>query len=556
MVLLWHMHQPEYRDVTTGEYRLPWTYLHAIKDYVDMAAHLERYEGARAVVNFAPILLEQLEDYGRRIQANLEMGEKIPDTLLSCLVSDDFFIENDQNRLWLIQACLRANDERLVKRYPIYDCLVQMAQRLTSPESVSYLYRQYFIDLVVWYHLAWMGETVKRENPLIKRLIEKGRQFSHQDRRELLSLIGQITVNIIPSYRTLMEAGKVELSMSPYAHPMLPLLIDFESTREAMPDAPLPEAGSYPGGPERVQWHIDQGLAVFERCFGTRPQGCWPSEGGVSDATIRELDTAGFKWLATGDNVLNHSLIKQGLGDDCRHQAFVLKNTESRIFFRDDGLSDLIGFTYSSWHADDAINDLLQHIHTIRDHCEDQNQRIVSIILDGENAWEYYPENGYYLLDTLYRRLSEDEGIHLTTYSDYMAQQENVQNLDHVVAGSWVYGTFSTWIGDPDKNRAWDLLCQAKKDIDPWLAQHPEHDLRDKVLNQLAICEGSDWFWWFGDYNPSESVKDFDTLFRLNLTNLYALTGLPVPDALSLSLSAGNQQSGAEAGGVMRRGGE
>ena len=554
VVLAWHMHQPEYRNLASGEYRLPWTYLHAIKDYVDMAAHLERYDDARAVVNFAPILLEQLEDYASRIRENQENGRDIPDRLLTCLVSDDEFISDNQNRLWLIEACLKVNVERLVKRYPAFKDLVRIAEHLT-PGGIDYLYRQFFIDLVVWYHLAWMGETVKRDNPVVQRLIEKARDFSAQDRQDLLTVIGDIIAGIIPRYRALSDQGKIELSMSPFAHPMLPLLIDFESAREAIPDAPLPTATEYPDGVARCHWHIEQGLQVFERCFGRKPQGCWPSEGGVSDPAVRMLDDYGFKWLATGKNVLSHSLSKQPDDCDVEHLAFHLEGSETQLFFRDDGLSDLVGFSYSDWHADDAVGDLIQHIHNIHERCDNPQQHVVSIVLDGENAWEHYPENGYYFLDALYQRLSSDEAINLTTFDQFLSHSDRSMQLNHLVAGSWVYGSFSTWIGDTAKNRAWDLLCQAKTDLDDWLNTHSAHADRNEILKQLAICEGSDWFWWFGDYNPSSSVRDFDELYRLNLKNLYRLAALDPPDALDVPLSSGSSDSTAEGGGTMRRGG-
>ncbi len=555
VVLMWHMHQPEYRDLASGEFRLPWTYLHAIKDYSDMAAHLERYDGARAVVNFAPVLLEQLEIYGRGIRESLDSGAAIPDRLLNCLVSDECFLSDPENRLWLIRSCLKANEHRLIKRYPVYDELAHIASQLSSEDSVNYLYRQYFIDLVMWYHLAWMGETIKRENAVVRRLIDKGRQFSEQDRRDLLTVIGDIVNDIAPRYRRLADAGKVELSMSPYAHPMLPLLIDFHSAREALPESPLPESSGYPEGEARCHWHIEEGLRVFERSFGRRPVGCWPSEGGVSDAAMKMLSQHGFQWAATGENVLNHSLPAEAGNENTRHRAFRVDGSDTRLFFRDDGLSDLIGFTYSGWHADDAVGDLIHHIHTIRGQCQNPGQHVVSIILDGENAWEYYPENGYYFLDGLYRRLAEDEQIRLTTFEQCVKCCKTPTQLNHVVAGSWVYGNFSTWIGDADKNRAWDLLCQAKTAVDAVLTGELPDERRRKIIEQLAVCEGSDWFWWFGDYNPSTSVRDFDELFRLNLGNLYRLAGLTPPDALSRPVSAGSSDSTVEAGGAMRRGG-
>jgi alpha-amylase/alpha-mannosidase (GH57 family) len=556
VVFLWHMHQPEYRNLATGEYHLPWTYLHAIKDYADMAAHLERQTGAKAVVNFAPILLDQIDDYATKINDCLDSDRTIPDPLLNSLISEHPFANSD--RLKLIQACTKVNEERLVKRYPHFEKLIEITHHFSTQESVDYLDRQFFIDLVVWYHLAWMGETIRKDSLVINRLIDKGRRFSSQDRRALLEVIAETLSNIIPRYRALADEGKVELIMSPYAHPMVPLLLDFNSAREAMPDAPLPETTEYPGGEARARWHIEEGLRTFKKYFGRKPIGCWPSEGGVSKATTDLLEEYGFKWAASGDNVLSNSgqtEVCNAEGEDCRHVPYTIEGNNIRLFFRDDGLSDLIGFTYSSWHADDAVGDLIHHLRNIRTHCKNPSKSVVSIILDGENAWEYYPENAHYFLDALYRRLSEDSDLNLTTYSDYLKTQSNSKPLPRLVAGSWVYGSFSTWIGDPDKNRAWDILCKAKATYDKYLLSHPDARSNAKLLKQLAVCEGSDWFWWFGDYNASTSVRDFDDLYRLNLRNLYQQMDIEPPAELNSPISQGTEAPSAEAGGVMRRGG-
>ncbi|HFD86645.1 MAG TPA: glycoside hydrolase [Gammaproteobacteria bacterium] len=558
LVLMWHMHQPEYRNLATGEYHLPWTYLHAIKDYVDMAAHIERNEGARAVVNFAPILLEQLEDYGTQIDTYFATGRKIKDQLLRFLICDEEYRSDIEQRSWLINACLKANEEHLIRRYPAFSELIDTARSHMEAGTLGYLYRQFFIDLNVWYHLAWAGESLKRDNLIIRHLLQKGGDFSTEDRENLLRVIGEQIRSIIPRYRMLAEDGKIELCMSPYSHPMVPLLIDFDAARETQPEAPMPSHDGYPDGKARAAWHIDEGARVFERCFGSRPAGCWPSEGGISADGFALLSEHEFNWVATGDTVL-HNCFRDRPDEmlrQCRHSGFSKEENGTKLFFRDDGLSDLIGFTYSKWHADDAVSDLIQHLHNIHEHCDGTSDNIVSIILDGENAWEYYPENGYHFLDALYRRLAEDPVINLTTYSEHLKKKPKTRELPAIVAGSWVYGTFSTWIGEPDKNRAWDLLCKAKAAIDDHIEANPEMATNKALLAQLAVCEGSDWFWWFGDYNPSHSVQDFDQLYRQNLKNLYQLIGQEPPESLDIPLSKGNTGGlgEAEAGGVMRRG--
>lgn len=555
VVLYWHMHQPEYRDRRSGDYHLPWTYLHAIKDYVDMAAHLEANPAARAVVNFTPTLLEQIDDYARQIQAFFLQGTEIHDPLLDALARPVMPGEPKQ-RLALIKQCLRANETRLIQRYPNYQRLAEFASWLDEhPDTIIYLHDRFLTDLLTWFHLAWLGETVRRENPQVQALIDKGINFNQHDRHTLLRLIGELCDSVIGRYRALAEQGRIELSVTPYAHPIMPLLLDIHSAREAMPEASLPVADHYPGGEERVVWHIEKGLAVFEQHFGFRPAGCWPSEGSISEATIRLLSKHGFSWLASGDTVLRNSLGAAHSESRCLHTGYHYADTSACCFFRDDGLSDLIGFDYAKWHADDAVANLLHHLENIAEACREHRNPVVSIILDGENAWEFYPENGYYFLEALYAGLSEHPDLNLTTYSACLAEQPEMATLDRVVAGSWVYGTFSTWIGEPGKNRAWDLLVEAKRACDHQLASLEFSDAqREAILTQLAICEGSDWFWWFGDYNPPESVRDFDQLYRQQLSNLYMQLGLEPPDVLAEPISHGGGQPSA--GGTMRRGQE
>jgi alpha-amylase/alpha-mannosidase (GH57 family) len=559
VVLYWHMHQPEYRDCRSGNYRLPWTYLHIIKDYVDMAVHLEEHTNARAIVNFTPTLLEQIDDYAQQVNAYQQEGKGFLDPMLEALVNP-VLPQKGEQRLELIRKCLHANEERLIDRYPAYHGLAGMARWfLEHSDTIIYVHDQYLADLLVWFHLAWLGETVRRTDRRIKSLMDKENGYTLHDRLELTTVMGELITTVIERYRKLAENGQVELSVTPYAHPIMPLLLDIKSTCEAMPDATLPNLDHYPHGEQRTRWHIEKGLEVFDHYFGFRPKGCWPSEGSISEATLKILGDYDFHWVASGETVLRHSLqkstAKKSAGEKCIHRPFRYEGASPICFFRDDGLSDLIGFTYSTWHAEDAVANMVHHLENIADACPDQDQTVVSIILDGENAWEFYPENGYYFLSSLYKTLSEHESINLTTYSELLEQKPEPFNLKHIVAGSWVYGTFSTWIGDTDKNRGWDMLGDAKRAFDN-VIESGKLDAKQEARaeKQLAICEGSDWFWWFGDYNPSESVNDFDYLFRLQLSNLYLILNLEPPEYLTQAFTHGTGHPAA--GGAMRHGQE
>lgn len=554
------MHQPEYRDLASGEYELPWTYLHALKDYVDMAAHLEANPQACAVVNFAPVLLDQIEDYGAQLAAHFARGTALRDPLLAALVQATHPAPPPE-RLALLKKMLRVNRRRVIERFPAYARIAALIDWFDTHDAAAlYIPDQLITDATVWYHLGWIGETVRRTDPRIERLQDKEQGYTPQDRLELLHIVQELIDALLPRYRRLAESGRVELAMSPYAHPIVPLLLELDSALEAMPDADLPASPAYPGGLERAHWHLRQGLQTFERHFGRRPAGCWPSEGSISEPTLQLLQEHGFRWAASGETVLRNSIARSreqagfALPDDCLHRIYRSAGSDVACFFRDDGLSDRIGFLYADWHADDAVANLIHDLENIARACPGNRDGVVSIILDGENAWEYYPENGFYFLDALYRKLSAHETLELTTFQRVLEQSDVAPlALPRLVAGSWVYGTFSTWIGNTDKNRGWDMLCAAKRAYDRVIASgRLGAQQREQATLQLAACEGSDWFWWFGDYNPAAAVSDFEQLFRCHLGNLYRALGEPLPAELSEVISRGGGDP--ERGGVMLHG--
>jgi alpha-amylase/alpha-mannosidase (GH57 family) len=463
----------------------------------------------------------------------------------------------------------------MLSPFPHYQRLLQIYQlveKMACNDEFHYLSGQYKADLLVWYHLAWCGESLRRNNKVIQSLMTKGVLFTLEDRRQLFNVIGETISGLIPRYKVLMQRKQIEISTTPYYHPILPLLLDFKSTLDAMPYAPLPQYVNYAGGYNRAVEHVVTAKKFHANLFGEEPNGMWPAEGGVSAAALSLMAEHGVKWAATGQTVLVNSLLKSHLSvadkNEYLYQPYRITNGKHDIlcFFRDDNLSDKIGFEYAKMHTPDAIKDFIQTLEHIQQsetlEASNNQSRVVSVILDGENAWEYYPYNGYYFLSELYEALANHPDIEMTTFSDmvelYQSKQYKTKRitapaLPQVAAGSWVYGTFSTWIGSKDKNLAWDLLCIAKKTYDSVLSKG---DLNADQLvaceRQLAICEGSDWFWWFGDYNSSDSVASFDKLYRLNLINLYTLLQQPIPDELHSSISTGG--GNADNAGTMRRG--
>jgi alpha-amylase/alpha-mannosidase (GH57 family) len=554
VILLWHMHQPQYRDALSGEYALPWTYLHAIKDYTDMAAHLENNRAARAVVNFSPLLIEQIEDLDRRIGEHLKAGSALPDPILA-LLGPDPVPSGAPARLELLRACLRAQRGQMIERFGPYLELATIAETLGTSERIAYASDQFIHDLAVWYHLAWLGETVRRSHPLVTRLTERGRDFSPVQRRELLTLIGELLGQLLPRYRRLAESGQCELSVTPYGHPIIPLLLDFRSARDAMKTMPLPTHACYPGGAARAAWHVEESIRVFTSAFGTRPAGCWPAEGAISAGTLELLGSCGFRWAASSAAVLRASLALSD-ADAARdplayNRPYRLGAGDLSCFFRDDTLSDLVGFTYATWHGDDAATNLVSELSQLARGRSTGGNHAALIALDGENAWEHYPFNGYYFLRALYAQLANHPQLELTTLSDCLARGIQPAPLARVCAGSWVHGTLATWIGDAAKNRAWDLLCTAKQAYDRVMEGSADSTLRAVAGRQLALCESSDWFWWFGDYNPADAVTQFDRLFRRQLVALYRRLNLAPPAELLQPIATGHGTP--EHGGVMRR---
>lgn len=557
LVFLWHMHQPDYRDYSTGEFVLPWTYLHAIKDYSDMAYHLERHPKVHVVMNFVPILLDQLEDYVDQFASG-----QFRDPLLRLLGHADGIALNTEQRQRILNACFLSHHNKMIEPYPAYKRLSDMFNRLRvdGEAALSYLSDQFMADLITWYHLAWCGESVRREHALVARLLSKAEGFSYADRKQLLDLIGELISEIIPRYRKLAKSGQIEISATPHYHPLAPLLIDFTSAKEAMPNAPMPESPIYAGGKARVAAHIRKAKKSHAIRFGGEPAGMWPAEGSISNDTLSVMAEEGCSWAASGEGVLVNSINKmqQGLPgrSEYLYRPYRLSENADGLscFFRDDRLSDLIGFEYSQWHGSDAANHFVEQIAAIAHHAPEGETPIVSVILDGENAWEYYPYNGFYFLDQLYAKLETHTTIRTTTYSRHLkvGTETHAKTLPNIVAGSWVYGDFSTWIGSKDKNLAWDLLCAAKLSYDTVMGKGEFSPAEQAAAEkQLCSCESSDWFWWFGDYNASNSVASFDRLYRHNLTELYRLLKLTPPSNLSKPISLGSINT--DVSGAMRR---
>jgi alpha-amylase/alpha-mannosidase (GH57 family) len=398
-------------------------------------------------VNFVPVLLDQLEDY----QQQFTTGQ-IRDPLLRLLARETLNDASDTERELIIDSCFRSDHNKMVAPYPFYKRLFDIF-KLVEPGgvvAVSYLSGQYLADLLTWYHLAWCGESLRRESELVLTLMSKDENFTLADRKALFDLIGSTISGIIPRYAKLAKSGQIELSSTPHYHPLAPLLIDLHSGRESQPESSVPQAPSYAGGRARVQAQLQQAMQSHKSRFGMQPLGIWPAEGAVSTELMHVLAEQGCRWTASGEGVLINSLQHAHKSIDDRagylYRPYKLQGPAHAIhcFFRDEGLADMIGFEYSNWNGQDAALHFVAQIEAIAAKTVNGTRPVVSVILDGENAWEYYPYNGYHFLNDLYTALELNEQINITTFGQYLDVLETADNngmvqegeLQELVAGS------------------------------------------------------------------------------------------------------------------------
>jgi len=535
VILLWHMHQPQYKDPASNEYILPWTYLHGVKDYYDMAAIVDEVDGARAVFNFVPSLLEQLEDYAA--------GTALDPFLIHAAM--DPAEMGEKERLFVISNFFAANRQRLIEPNRRYAELFQLAGDAAAGDTPRLLRQfrdQEILDLQVCFFLAWTGEAARRRYPELQALVAKERGYTTQDKTLLFAVHRRILQEIIPLYKKLHTEGKIELTVTPYFHPILPLLCDTKTASVAMPRVHLPEL--HLRYPEDARSQILSGIACFERIFGFRPAGSWPSEGSVSVQVLSIMAESGVTWAATDEGILSASIGGLGIGREALYQPYVFNNggKDIALFFRDHTLSDLIGFTYSQWEEQKAVGDFINRLRHIAS--SQQDAAVVTVILDGENAWEYYPDNGYHFLKGLYEALSVSHEIHSATCSEILVNSE-ARRLHHIHPGSWINSNYGIWIGHPEENRAWELIAKARDAAvrnSPRVAELLANGVTDLAAIQdktdAAICrdlfaaQGSDWFWWYGDDHFTSHGEQFDLLFRRHLMNIYRSLELEIPAEL------------------------
>ncbi len=509
------MHQPFYKDLVRGEYKLPWTRLHGLKDYYGMVQVLEAFPKVRQTFNLVPSMLVQVEEYAA--------GTADDPFLRLALKPAESLTESDKQ--FLLQYYFQANVENLIFRYPRY---AELYHSRTRPYSA-----QDFRDLQVLSQLAWFDEFFLAGDPEIAALVKKGRDYTLEDQvllgREQTQALGRV----IPVYRKFAATGQIEISTTPFYHPILPLICDSNIAGISNAGVPLPTRYRYP---EDAREQLVRARAYMEKQTGVAPTGLWPSEGSVSDEALALAAECGFKWFATDNGVLSRTLGRSaGVVETYRPYLWQQNGLRLHGLFRDHYLSDLVGFTYSKMGPAEAADHLMSRI------VENAGGRdaLVPVILDGENAWEYFPESGREFLRQLYQRLESTPNVSALTVSEAL-ERHTPQPLTGIFPGSWISANFDVWIGFDEDNRAWELLLKARQAYEKHAASASPED-REMAYEEILIAEGSDWCWWYGPHHESANRAEFDQLFRDHLSNVYRLLGLPAPQELGrpiLKLSA------------------
>jgi alpha-amylase/alpha-mannosidase (GH57 family) len=535
VAFFWHMHQPYYRNPLTGEYSLPWVRLHALKGYYDLISLLEDYPAVRQTFNLVPSLIRQLNDYARGEARDvfLEYSRKPAEEL------------SREEKKFLLANFFMCHWETMIKPYPGYwDLLKKRGLKVPEyrlEELIRSFTTQDFRDLQVWFNLTWTGFRVRKEKEVLRELIKKGRGFTEAEKASLLKIQAEVIQRVIPLYRSARSRGQVEITTSPFYHPILPLLMDWSFASRAMPKVALPGAFSHP---EDAEAQIQKAVALYENTFGDRPRGLWPSEGSVCPEMIPLLRRAGIRWTASDEGVLFRSFPGE-VSRSVLYQPYRVQfqRSEVSMVFRDRNLSDLIGFTYSKNDPRASAGDFLTHLKNIDGTLPANGDGVVVMALDGENPWEYYPDGGEAFLNALYEGLSRETSLRTVQIGEFLETHPPREPLNSLHTGSWIDQNFKIWMGHPEDNLAWNCLKRTRG----FLEKATPHDSplspekKDLAWEEIYIAEGSDWFWWFGDDFSSDNDEEFDRLFRMHLSNVHLLLGTEVPDYLKNPISAAHE---------------
>ena len=538
LAVLWHMHQPQYRDPETGQYVLPWTRLHATKDYWGMVKLFEEFPGFHATFNMVPSLCMQLEEYA---------SGKFKEPWFALAFKKSEELTRDDKAEVLARA-FQVNHERLMSRWPRFVELYEWSRAAGGAQALITFTPRDWRDLQLLSQLAWMDEEWFANDPVVSRLANRGKDFSEKDKGDLKDKQLELIAAVLPAYRLAASRGQIEISTTPFYHPILPLLCDSDIARVANPGTPLPKRAFR--RPEDAREQLRRAKEFHQRVFDVKPVGLWPSEGSVSDQALAIAAEEGFQWFGTDEGVLGRTLNVGFFRDasgipanaDRMYQPWRVQMGEKGItgLFRDHHLSDLIGFVYSRMDSKAAAADLHGRLRHIGEAVRSPNPLTVSLFLDGENAWEYYPGNGREFLREFYKRISDDPDFKALTASETIAAAGNVPTTAGIFPASWINANFDVWIGHQEDVQAWDYLWEAReayaRAVDARAKGRP-NAVSDTSLAEaqesLLAAEGSDWCWWYGPEHSTANDAEFDALYRKHLTGIYLALGQVAPEELA-----------------------
>ncbi len=504
------MHQPYYKDILTQESPVPWVRLHGTKDYLDMVAILKNYPKIHQTFNVVPSLLEQIDDY---------LNRNVKDKYLHLSYKEAAALTSEEKK-FIINNFFSINKEKVILFHPRYYDLYLKRQKNQAFNTQDYL------DLQVWFNLAWIDPTTRNSFEDLKRILVKERFFTEEEKHLVLDKHLEILEEIIPTYKKFLESGQIELTTNPYYHPILPLLCNTRTARQANRRTLLPELNfQYP---QDAKSQVDEAVKFHKEKFGVLPLGMWPSEESVSERIVPGLIESGIKWIVTDEAILFKSLKLKNRDTTLLYQPHLLKRKcgNLTVIFRDRNLSDLIGFNYSNMDSSEAAEDFMAHLKNISTAFKDKDI-LVTIAMDGENAWEYFRYDGHEFLNELYSRLSEADYIKVVTVSEYLKMFEPSNNIKRLCAGSWIFGNFDKWMNNRHKVKAWEYLALARAKLEEARGSLDKEKL-ELAAKQIHIAEGSDWFWWYGE----DPTGDFDKMFRMHLSNFYRIIGKDIPGYL------------------------
>lgn len=534
LAILWHHHQPYYRDTLTNTFMLPWVRLHGIKDYFGMALLLKEFPQIKTNINLVPGLLKQIKEYvsGQSTDRFLELTKKPAEDL------------DERDKHFILDNFFMAHPHHMIGSIPRYrELWSKVHQRNKGIEYwVKELSVAEFRDLQVLHNLVWFHPLALERDSVLQQLRAKGHHYTEQDKQIIINKEFELLSEIIPLHKSLQVAGQAEITTTPFYHPILPLLCNMASARVALPELKLPvlEPDELL---EDARWQVRMAVESYTEYFGQPPRGIWPAEGSVSPEILSLLAEYGIKWFASDEEILTHSLKinlardKYGhlLNPEPLYQPYKVQSgtgQELAVIFRNQHLSNLVGFQYQRWSAEEAARDLIGQIKFSLPKFKEQTP-LISLILDGENPWEHYPGNGLDFLRSLYRHLSEDKEIETVCVSDFLNSFPPGQTITHLYSGSWINHNFAIWVGHHEDCKGWEYLLKTRRFLKNQ-SQLPEitPERLTQAWENIYIAEGSDWFWWFGPEHSSSLDTQFDALFRKHLMNVYQVLEQPVPDYL------------------------